>query len=83
MNTSDNTVELIGSYGGDETHALSAWTSTKRELTEEKQSRIDKLLKMLAELGEFERISEGFVKHNGGLAKIEREWFKKVAENKE
>lgn len=42
-------VELIGHYGGDETHALSAWTSTKRELTEERSGRIDKLLKFLAE----------------------------------
>ena len=42
-----------------------------------------KEMEVLAERGEFERISEGFVKHNGGLAKIEREWFKKVAENKE
>src|SRR3990167_1614738 len=47
----DNTVELLGYYGGDETHALSAWTSTKRELTEDKRGRIDKLLKMLAENG--------------------------------
>jgi flavin-dependent thymidylate synthase len=41
--------ELIGHYGGDETHALSAWTSTKRELTEDRASRIGKMLKMLAE----------------------------------
>jgi len=41
-----------------------------------------KEMEVLAELGEFERISEGFVKHNGGLAKIEREWFKKVAAHK-
>lgn len=46
-----NTVELQGYYGGDETHAMSAWTSTSRELTEEKKGRIDKLLKMLAENG--------------------------------
>ena len=45
----NNTVELIGYYGGDETHALSAWTSTSRELTDEKRNRIDKLLIMLAE----------------------------------
>ncbi|MDY6957700.1 MAG: FAD-dependent thymidylate synthase [Halobacteriota archaeon] len=43
-----NKVELIGYYGGDKTHALSAWTSTSRELTAEKEGRIDKLLKMLA-----------------------------------
>lgn len=44
-----NVVELVGHYGGDETHALSAWTSTSRELTDEKRGRIDKLLKYLAE----------------------------------
>lgn len=42
-------VELVGHYGGDETHALSAWTSTKREITEEKAERVDKMLKFLAE----------------------------------
>jgi len=47
----DNKVELVGWYGGDETHALSAWTSTSRELSEEKQARIPSLLKMLAENG--------------------------------
>lgn len=46
-----NKVELIGSYGGDLSHALSAWTSTSRELSEEKFSRIDKLLNMLASSG--------------------------------
>jgi len=34
--SNENKVELIGTYGGDETHALSAWTSTSRDLTEEK-----------------------------------------------
>lgn len=43
-----NKVELIGFYGGDETHALSAWTSTSRELTEDKRNRIPNLLNMLA-----------------------------------
>ena len=47
----DNKVELIGTYGGDESHALSAWTSTSRDLTEDKKNRIGKLLKMLAENG--------------------------------
>jgi flavin-dependent thymidylate synthase len=51
----DNSVEWAvaddnkGWYGGDITHALSAWTSTSRELTEEKRARIPALLKMLAE----------------------------------
>jgi thymidylate synthase (FAD) len=48
---SSNSVELIGYYGGDEIHSLSAWTSTKRELTDEKLGRIGVLLKMLAENG--------------------------------
>lgn len=46
-----NKVILVGTYGGDETHALSAWTSTSRELTQEKFERIDKLLNMLASNG--------------------------------
>jgi len=44
----NNTVELLGTYGSDETHALSAWTSTSRELTDKKRSRVGKLLTMLA-----------------------------------
>jgi thymidylate synthase (FAD) len=47
----NNKVELIGTYGGDQSHALSAWTSTSRDLTEAKRERIGGLLKMLAESG--------------------------------
>jgi len=60
----DNKVELIGWYGGDETHALSAWTSTSRDLTEEKRERIPQLLAMLAEQGHhsvFEKSSLHFL----------------------
>ena len=46
-----NSVELIGHYGSDESHALSAWTSTSRDLTDEKRDRMDKLLTMLAQNG--------------------------------
>lgn len=46
-----NKVELIGFYGSDELHACSAWTSTSREITEDKKLRIPKLLKMLASEG--------------------------------
>jgi|SRR5579885_1896371 len=46
-----NKVELIGYYGGDETHALSAWTSTRRDLTEERRERLPKMLKSLADNG--------------------------------
>jgi thymidylate synthase (FAD) len=42
-----NTVELLGYYGSDETIACSAWTSTSRELTEDKKARIPKIINML------------------------------------
>jgi thymidylate synthase ThyX len=48
-----NTVELIGHYGSDITHAQSAWTSTSRDLTEEKKERIPSLLSMLADNGHY------------------------------
>ena len=44
----NNKVELIGYYGSDLSHCLSAWTSTSRDLTEDKKSRVGKLLTMLA-----------------------------------
>lgn len=47
----ENKVELIGTYGSDVSHASSAWTSTSRELTDEKRGRIGKLLTMLAKNG--------------------------------
>lgn len=46
-----NQVELLGYYGNDEIHACSAWTSTSRDLSEDKLNRIPKLLKMLADEG--------------------------------
>ncbi len=42
-----NTVELLGHYGDDLTIACSAWTSTSRDLTEEKQSRVQRLIETL------------------------------------
>lgn len=42
-----NSVELLGYYGSDEVIACSAWTSTSRELSEEKKARIPKLINML------------------------------------
>lgn len=42
-----NNVELIGYYGSDEIIACSAWTSTNRDLTEEKRNRIGKLIDYL------------------------------------
>jgi len=60
----NNTVELIGHYGSDITHAQSAWTSTVRNLSDDKLSRIDKLLNMLASAGHhtpFEKSSLHFL----------------------
>ena len=60
----NNTVELIGVYGNDQVHAQSAWTSTSRDLTEEKVNRIPKLLDMLASEGHhtpFEKSSLHFL----------------------
>jgi thymidylate synthase (FAD) len=47
----ENSVELIGFYGGDEAHALSAWTSTARDLTEDRRARMQTMLTTLAEHG--------------------------------
>ncbi len=60
----ENKVELVGWYGGDDSHASSAWTSTSREITLEKRKRIPQLLKMLAENGHetpFEKSSLHFL----------------------
>ena len=43
----DNKVELLGYYGSDEVIACSAWTSTSRNLTDEKRGRIQRLIEML------------------------------------
>jgi thymidylate synthase (FAD) len=59
-----NEIELIGYYGSDEIIACSAWTSTSREITEEKKKRILDLLKMLADNGHhtpFEKSSLHFL----------------------
>ena len=59
-----NTVELIGYYGSDLTHAQSAWTSTVRDLSDDKLKRINKLLNMLASAGHhtpFEKSSLHFL----------------------
>lgn len=43
----NNKVELLGYYGNDKAIACSAWTSTSRDLTPEKEARIPKLIKTL------------------------------------
>jgi thymidylate synthase (FAD) len=60
----DNKAQLIGYYGSDQIHACSAWTSTSRDLNEDKINRIPKLLKMLADAGHhtpFEKSSLHFL----------------------
>ena len=60
----ENKVELLGYYGSDLVHAQSAWTSTFRDITEEKKARVGKLLKMLASEGHhtpFEKSSLHFL----------------------
>jgi thymidylate synthase (FAD) len=59
-----NKVELLGYYGDDTVHASSAWTSTSRDLSEEKVQRIPNLLNMLATEGHhtpFEKSSLHFL----------------------
>jgi thymidylate synthase (FAD) len=47
MSQKKNSVELIGYYGSDEIIACSAWTSTSRDLSEEKKARIPKMIHSL------------------------------------
>jgi thymidylate synthase (FAD) len=64
MEEHKNKVELVGIYGSDETHALSAWTSTSRELTDDKRGRMGSLLTMLATNAHhtpFEKSSQHFL----------------------
>jgi flavin-dependent thymidylate synthase len=59
-----NKVELIGFYGSDEIHACSAWTSTSRDITDDKRERIPNVIKMLADHGHhtpFEKSSLHFL----------------------
>jgi len=56
-----NTVELIGYYGSDEVIACSAWTSTSRELTDDKRQRVGKLIDMLWSNGHETPFEKGMV----------------------
>jgi len=57
----NNTVQLIGTYGDDETIACSAWTSTSRELSEEKRKRIPELINKLWKDGHETPFEKGVV----------------------
>ena len=59
-----NNVELLGFYGSDEVIALSAWTSTSRDLSEEKRNRVPNLIESLWSNGHetpFEKASVHFL----------------------
>lgn len=56
-----NKVELIGYYGSDKLIACSAWTSTSRNLTENKIARIPKLINMLWSEGHETPFEKGMV----------------------
>ena len=56
-----NTVELLGYYGSDEVISCSAWTSTSRELTDEKRARIPKMINMLWSQGHETPFEKGVV----------------------
>ena len=61
-NNYTNKVQYIGHYGGDITHGLSAWTSTYRDLPQEKLDRLPYMLKQLAD-NEHETPFEKSVQH--------------------
>lgn len=54
-------IELLGHYGGDREIALAAWTSTSRELTPEKEGRIDKMIHTLWREGHKTPFERGIV----------------------
>ena len=56
-----NTVELLGYYGSDKIISCSAWTSTSRELTKEKEARIPQMISMLWENGHETPFEKGVV----------------------
>jgi thymidylate synthase (FAD) len=57
----ENKVQLLGTYGSDEVIACSAWTSTSRDLTEEKRERIGKLIAQLWSNGHETPFEKGIV----------------------
>lgn len=56
-----NKVELIGFYGNDEIIACSAWTSTSRNLTDEKRARIPAMINTLWSQGHETPFEKGVV----------------------
>jgi len=56
-----NKVEILGHYGSDEIIACSAWTSTSRDLNDDKKSRIPKLINDLWSHGHETPFEKGIV----------------------
>ena len=56
-----NSVELLGYYGSDEVIACSAWTSTSRNLTEDKKARVGGLIDTLWSNGHETPFEKGMV----------------------
>lgn len=56
-----NSVELLGYYGSDEVIACSAWTSTSRNLTEDKKARVGNLIDTLWSNGHETPFEKGMV----------------------
>ena len=92
-----NSVELLGYYGSDEAIACSAWTSTSRDLTDEKKTRVGKLIQNLWENGHetpFEKATVHFLidcdiashihllKHRIASINAESARYKELKENK-
>ncbi len=56
-----NKIELLGIYGSDEVIACSAWTSTSRDLSDDKRKRIEGLVKQLWSQGHETPFEKGIV----------------------
>lgn len=57
-----NQVELVEYSGDDLGHALSAWTSTSRDLTDDKKARVPKLLAQLARDGHHTPFEKSYIR---------------------
>ena len=92
-----NTVELLGYYGDDVTIACSAWTSTSRDLSEDKLQRVPSLINMLWSNGHETPFEKGVVhflvdtdiashihllKHRIGSINAESARYKELKEDK-
>lgn len=92
-----NKVELLGYYGSDKVIALSAWTSTDRDLPEEKKMRIPKMIRSLWMDGHETPFEKGMVhflvdveiathiqllKHRISSANFESARYKEIKEDK-